>query len=273
MEILEKFVCGKHNDDDCEDGIVVTDDYVAVVDGSTSKTDFTFEGKKPGRMAMELVCEAIRNMPGDFIDYQAIGFITDWIHDFYAKHGLLDHMEKNPLDRFAASAAIVSISRKQLWMIGDCQAIVDDRKVLNEHPADATMAEARAAYIETALQSGKTVEQLMEHDEGREFIMPFLRRQVVLRNNSESPLGYSAFDGFAVAMNKTRFEPLVVARLVVLASDGYPDLQLFLDSSEKFLKYKLEKDPLCIRDFKATKGLKPGNKSFDDRCYVSFRLK
>ncbi|WP_308243502.1 hypothetical protein [uncultured Prevotella sp.] len=38
MTIQEQFVCGKHTAADCEDGIVVTNDFVAVIDGSTSQT-------------------------------------------------------------------------------------------------------------------------------------------------------------------------------------------------------------------------------------------
>ena len=38
MTITEQFICGKHTADDCEDGIVVSNDFAAVIDGSTSLT-------------------------------------------------------------------------------------------------------------------------------------------------------------------------------------------------------------------------------------------
>ena len=38
MKIAEQFIQGKHSAADCEDGIVVTNDFVAVIDGSTSQT-------------------------------------------------------------------------------------------------------------------------------------------------------------------------------------------------------------------------------------------
>ena len=38
MNITEHFICGKHTAADCEDGIVITNDFAAVIDGSTSKT-------------------------------------------------------------------------------------------------------------------------------------------------------------------------------------------------------------------------------------------
>lgn len=40
MTIIESFIRGKHDDAHCEDGIVVTHDFAAVIDGSTSKTPF-----------------------------------------------------------------------------------------------------------------------------------------------------------------------------------------------------------------------------------------
>ena len=38
MTITEHFICGKHTSADCEDGIVITYNFAAVIDGSTSKT-------------------------------------------------------------------------------------------------------------------------------------------------------------------------------------------------------------------------------------------
>ena len=38
MEIVERNMVGKKSQEACEDGIVVTDDFIAVIDGSTSKT-------------------------------------------------------------------------------------------------------------------------------------------------------------------------------------------------------------------------------------------
>ena len=58
---------------------------------------------------------------------------------------------------------------------------------------------------------------------------------------------------------------------IVLASDGYPFLKNTLEKSEKALSEQLHNDPLCIRYFKATKGLMNGNKSFDDRAYIRFK--
>ena len=38
MKIIESSIIGKKSPEACEDGMVVTDDFIAVIDGSTSKT-------------------------------------------------------------------------------------------------------------------------------------------------------------------------------------------------------------------------------------------
>ena len=55
---------------------------------------------------------------------------------------------------------------------------------------------------------------------------------------------------------------------VVLASDGYPRILPTLAASEEALAGLLAADPLCIGPLCGTKGVRPGNVSFDDRAYV-----
>ena len=56
MHIEESFICGKHTAADCEDGIVCTPNFVAVIDGSTSKTPLRLDPTmKNGRFAMLLI--------------------------------------------------------------------------------------------------------------------------------------------------------------------------------------------------------------------------
>lgn len=61
MEIVERNMVGKKSQEACEDGIVVTDDFIAVIDGSTSKTPTHLSpDMKNGRYAMVLISEFIR---------------------------------------------------------------------------------------------------------------------------------------------------------------------------------------------------------------------
>ena len=61
MNVIEKSIIGKKSQEACEDGLVVTDDFIAVIDGSTSKTPKHLNPEmKNGRYAMMLISEYIR---------------------------------------------------------------------------------------------------------------------------------------------------------------------------------------------------------------------
>ena len=61
MKIIESSIIGKKSQEACEDGMVVTDDFIAVIDGSTSKTPKHLNpDMKNGRYAMMLISEYIR---------------------------------------------------------------------------------------------------------------------------------------------------------------------------------------------------------------------
>ena len=56
MDIIESCIVGKKSPETCEDGMVVTDDFIAVIDGSTSKTSKHLNpDMKNGRYAMMLI--------------------------------------------------------------------------------------------------------------------------------------------------------------------------------------------------------------------------
>lgn len=273
--IKEGFLKGKESTQTNEDGIGVTPDFVAVVDGATAKSDFVYDGKKTGRLAMELVMEAIRDFPKEIAVDEAVNRITNRIRQFYADHDLWAVMGQEPERRFTASAVIYSHSRKEVWQVGDCPCRIGTLYVRNEKAIDGIMANARAAFNEMALLEGKTMDDLAVHDVGREFILPFLRRQAWLQNAQIEGQAYAfpVFDGFPVSMELVNVFPVDEAEEVILASDGYPQLFPTLQESERYLARVLEEDPLCMRIHKSTKGVKQGNCSFDDRAYIRIGLK
>lgn len=63
MEILETFCKGKSIQSPCEDAYVITDSYVAVIDGVTSKSDFILNGKTTGKLAADTISSIIEKLP------------------------------------------------------------------------------------------------------------------------------------------------------------------------------------------------------------------
>ena len=62
MKVIESKIEGKKSPESCEDGLVVTADFIAVIDGSTSKTPHHLSpDMKNGRYAMVLISEYIQH--------------------------------------------------------------------------------------------------------------------------------------------------------------------------------------------------------------------
>ncbi|MCI6838612.1 MAG: hypothetical protein MR900_01800 [Prevotella sp.] len=257
MNIVETFIKGKRDAAHCEDGIVLTPHYAAVIDGSTSKTPFCLSPTmRNGRYAMTLISEYIGAMPYNATCEEFCKGITQVIADEYRRAGVHDRMEAHPEERLCASAIVYSDVRHEVWMVGDCQAIVDGAFYDNAKPYEQDIARRRAALI----LSG------MPPVEARRAIEPLLIAAMREGQNRE----YAVIDGTTVYMPGVIVVP--AAHSVVLASDGYPVLLPTLCESEAALARQIERDPQNVSEFIATKGIVEGNCSFDDRAYIRLRL-
>ena len=113
-------------------------------------------------------------------------------------------------------------------------------------------------------------EQVIANDIGREYILPIIAKQSLLANSEDSEYGYDVLDGINIKIENVKIYKVKKGDEIVLASDGYPELENTLEASEKILKEILKTDTLLINKFKSTKGLQKGNNSFDDRTYIRF---
>lgn len=264
MEIIEQNIVPKNPKKKSEDGIVVTPDFIAVIDGSTSKTSRRYSFfKSNGRYAMQIVERFIRKAPKN-ISYNdfCIG-VTKKIRQHYKKTQI-EQLTKHPEERLTASAVIFSRVRREIWMIGDCQCFVGDTFYDNPKPYEQELAEKRAAIIKA---SPKPWDHFLEEDTARTAIIPRMLETMQEQNKS-----YSVIDGFTIDRQHIRvltldFQPWEI----VLASDGYPFLCKTLEESEQRLAQQKSEDPLNIGAFKATKAFAKENNSFDDRAYIRFK--
>ncbi len=281
MHIVESNIIGKKSQEACEDGLVVTDDFIAVIDGSTSKTPRHLNpDMKNGRYAMMLISEYIREelKAEASVDDFCQG-ITAYIYNkVYEKLGVADRMMQHPEERLTASAILYSKVRQEVWMVGDCQAIIGGKLYENGKPYEQEIAEKRAALIKEGMVPA----------EARRQIEPLLIEAMLSGQNKT----YTVIDGFPIYREGVKVVPVKmdpasngietylqehskavsIPNEVVLASDGYPFLKPTLARSEAALAEQLANDPQNIYTFIATKGLVEGNKSFDDRTYIRFLL-
>ncbi len=288
MKIIESSIIGKKSPEACEDGMVVTDDFIAVIDGSTSKTPKHLNpDMKNGRYAMMLISEYIwEELKADASVDDFCQGVTAYIYNkVYEKLGVEERLKEHPEERLTASAILYSRTRNEVWMVGDCQAIIDGKLYENGKPYEQEIARKRVELIEQGLSPA----------EARKQIEPLLIKAMLSGQNQT----YTVIDGFPIyregvkvvsVSDSSSVQDSVPASdsvpcpdsasasdtipssssEIVLASDGYPFLKLTLAASEAALAEQIANDPQNIRSFIATKGIVEGNKSFDDRTYIRF---
>ena len=279
MKIIESSIIGKKSQKACEDGMVITDDFIAVIDGSTSKTPKHLNpDMKNGKYAMMLISEYIREvLKADASVDDFCQGVTAYIYNkVYENLGVEERLKEHPEERLTASAILYSRTRNEVWMVGDCQAIIDGKLYENGKPYEEKIARERVELIKQGLSPA----------EARKQIEPLLIKAMLSGQNKN----YTVIDGFpiyregvkVVALKtkpvsssiETYFQeqtkPVSSPNEVVLASDGYPFLKPTLAASEAALAEQIANDPQNIRSFIATKGIVEGNKSFDDRTYIRF---
>ena len=288
MKIIESSIIGKKSQEACEDGMVVTDDFIAVIDGSTSKTPKHLNpDMKNGRYAMMLISEYIREeLKADASADDFCQGVTAYIYNkVYEKLGVEERLKEHPEERLTASAILYSRTRNEVWMVGDCQAIIAGKLYENGKPYEEKIARKRVELIAQGLSPA----------EARKQIEPLLIKAMLSGQNQT----YTVIDGFPIyregvkvvsvsdfcsvqnsvpASDSVPCSDSISASdtipssssEIVLASDGYPFLKPTLAASEAALAEQIANDPQNIHSFIATKGIVEGNKSFDDRTYIRF---
>ena len=294
MKIIESCIIGKKSPEACEDGMVVTDDFIAVIDGSTSKTPKHLNpDMKNGRYAMMLISEYIREeLKADASVDDFCQGVTAYIYNkVYEKLGVEERLKEHPEERLTASAILYSRTRNEVWMVGDCQAIIAGKLYENGKPYEEKIARKRVELIAQGLSPA----------EARKQIEPLLIKAMLSGQNQT----YTVIDGFPIYREGVKVvsvsdsssvqdsvsssdscsvqDPVSCSGSasasdtipsssseIVLASDGYPFLKPSLAASEAALAEQIANDPQNIHSFIATKGIVEGNKSFDDRTYIRF---
>ena len=288
MKIIESSIIGKKSQEACEDGMVVTDDFIAVIDGSTSKTPKHLNpDMKNGRYAMMLISEYIREeLKADASVDEFCQGVTAYIYNkVYEKLGVEERLKKHPEERLTASAILYSRIRNEVWMVGDCQAIIAGKLYENGKPYEEKIARKRVELIEQGLspaEARKQIEPLlieaMLSGQNQTYTVidgfPIYREGVKVVSVSDSSSvqdSVPASDSVPCSDSASASDTIPSSSSeIVLASDGYPFLKPTLAASEAALAEQIANDPQNIRSFIATKGIVEGNKSFDDRTYIRF---
>ncbi len=273
VKIIESFIKGKKNNKElCEDGLVITENYISIIDGVTSKGNTLWQNMTSGVYVKKLLINAINNMSPNLKAEDSILYLNTLIKEEYEKSNMYEYVKEHPEERLQANLIVFNISKNEIWMWGDCQALINKKLYHKEKKIDKILSEARSLLVDLELKNGKTVEDIIKNDTGRKYILPLLKQSIVY-NNTIGEYGCNVLDGFEIMPKSVIKIKVKENDEIVLASDGYPVLKNSLKESEEKLLEILEKDPLLINIYKSTKGLQQGNISYDDRTYIKFVVK
>ena len=283
MRIIERYCRGKRNDQSLnEDGMLVTDDFAAVVDGVTSKSVRHLWRPSGGVVAKDLMLGVIGGMPADASMRQMQRAVDECFQARYRSHEAgIRVFADEPVERLQANAVVYSARRHEAWLFGDCQIMVNGVQTPTTKDVDVLLGDLRAFTV-LALREmqdgtpdvpisgsfGAPASDAAPKDPSRAMILPFLRLQSQFANK-RGPFGYFVFDGFTDMTYPIRTVPFSPGDEVVLASDGYPLLRPTLDESERELQRLRSEDPDLIDRYRSTKGFQ-GRATFDDLTYLRF---
>lgn len=261
VSILEQFTKAKTNsEEDNEDGLVVTADFVAVIDGVTGKG----RDKKSGKVAKETIKAALEKMGGNLAPRELLLCLNQELQRVRKKVGW------GKGEYPGASVTVYNARVNYLVVYGDCWYQVGKKIHREVQEEEERLAQVRARVLRKAREKGVSVTQLQEHDVGREAILPELREKEKYANTNERR-GYACLNGTKVNNKFVRvIENIAPGTEIVLATDGYPKIFGTLGKTEEYLYKCLDKDPLCIKKIVATKGVGVHNISYDDRTYIRF---
>jgi hypothetical protein len=275
----EKFILVKNKEQKlCEDLIFEGKRFNVIIDGATSKNQRIFNGKRDGRVAAEIIYNALEELESKHSNLDCPIAICEFIRlqfiPFYEENKI-DYINE-PTSKIVASCVIYDNLLKKLIFVGDCLAIVNHNNesiyIENNKIMDEVTSNTRSLYILSLLKTKKsTLEELLVNDLGREYILPLLKDQLAFQNQNIK-FGYECFDGTAIPENMIKIVDVKENSTITLSSDGYPKLFETLEESEKYLQHILKEDPLLYKIYPSTKGFMTGMNSFDDRSYLSFTI-
>lgn len=260
FEIIEVRSVAKSGAPDLnEDSYAVGDHAAAVFDGATDKNDSP--SPTPGRLAAVALAERVAEISDD-CHPEAL------VKELHAAVAPLASDRCEP----TAVAAVVHVPSRKVIRVGDVAVGINGAFDIPRKRVDEVAAAARAALLEARLSAGASVADLLETDPGREMILPLLREARQWRNRPDAPYGFAAIDGVETPAGMVDVFDIPPHSEVALATDGYDSPQPTLAASERVLAESIRRDPLRLGPPAATKGVRPGHVSFDDRTYLRMRL-
>lgn len=269
MKVIEEFIEGKRQDQSmCEDGYIIKDKFVAVVDGVTAKGNHLWEGLySSGCYAKNKILEYLKGNVEKQNAEELFSDLSNVLKEAYFSEMKDDIKE----ERLRACIIVYNGLYNEIWSYGDLQCMIDGIFYQDVKEIDDIMAKKRIDVIKNALNNGMTIDELIKNDIGRAAMLKDVKKQFDYENK-KCQYGYPVINGDEILSEMIKKYSVLENSEVILASDGYPKLCATLEESEKELERIIKEDPLCINENPSTKGIQPDYSSFDDRTYIRFKV-
>lgn len=256
--MLESFTTGRDPGRNL-DRLVVTEGFVAVLDGATPKGAHVREATAATVAMMDDLASAIRAMAPGADVATVLETLTAAARPHRHPHAP------------SAAGAVYSDHLRAVVVVSDVWVAVDDAPTFFGHELERALATVRVAFTRRELARGRTVAELRREDPGRAAVVDLLEAERELRNvDAPGDCFFAAIDGEPIPPRLVTVVPVPLgARRLVLASDGYPVLRPTLDQTEAELARVVTEDPLMITLAPGTKAVGPGRSAYDDRTFVS----
>lgn len=266
MHIIESFAHGKIADNSySEDRLIISKSSAGIIDGS----------RGPGYMecdviqyALDKAVNLLKTLPIDTTPHATVSALTNMLHQTKHEMGVSE-------DRYSGGFGFIVYipRRRQIWRVGDCAFRYAGKTHLNEIELEFIAARQRTVMIEAMMLRGKSIDDILKSDEYASVFTPFFAPLLDFANNDDHELGFGVINGIAVPEKFIQiFDIPNNAKSLVMTSDGYPQVCDTLEESEKALSAILKRDPLCISENMTSKGMLPGQVSFDDRSYLKLEI-
>jgi len=260
--VIERLCATAKTPDRNEDRLVVTENFVAVIDGATNSGPI--QGRPGGIVAAEAVAETMLALPPDATARQ---FADDATARLAARIG---PWPDRRLARPCASVVAWSPQRQEIWRIGDCHFRIDDAEFVGEKLVDRISYEFRCAVLRLRLALGVTdLDRERNVPTLEQPFMPLVEVQHGFANaDVDDALAYGVIDGAPIPDRFIETHSTAGAREIVLCSDGFPQPRATLAQGLADLERIKRDDPLMVRLVTGSRPFFPGADYFDDTTYV-----
>lgn len=279
MRVIEEFLQGKTGDEALnEDRIAVTDHFVGLFDGATSRAGVPLAGMTLGRFASQAVAEELQRLPAGIDARGAIDHLTQALRQRTEEAAAAEGRNFDADWSAPATAALIySKARGEIWRVADSTFIVDGGEPnMRFFAQERVWCDLRRAWLQAQMVRGHSVEDLLENDRSWQMLSALIGELKVFANSDHAmahPYGFGVLNGAHVPDRYIEVYDAADAQEIVFASDGYPEVLRDLQATEDALRRTIAEDPLMYRIHPQVKGVRHGWVSYDDRSYIRFSVK